>query len=66
MFTYKVLDADVAPGLDEGLDHLEVTGGGGEVERGLPVRVDHDGQAQLQQLDHALRPPRVDRRPVIR
>ena len=32
MFTYKVLDADVAPGLDEGLDHLEVTGGGGEVE----------------------------------
>ena len=63
--THKVLDADVAAGLDEGLDHLEVTGRGGQVQRGLPVRVHHDGQPQLQQLDHALSQPGVYRGPEM-
>ena len=63
LFTHKVLYADVAAGLDERLDHLEVSGRGGQVQRRLAVRVHHDGQTQLQQLDHALRPTGVDRGP---
>ena len=48
--TYKVLDSDVTTGLYEGVDQLQVSVGGRQMERRLPFRVEDRGSPHLEQL----------------
>ena len=48
--TYKVLDSDVTTGLYEGVDQLQVTVGGRQMERRLPFGVEDRGSPHLEQL----------------
>ena len=61
--TYKILYSHVATGLNESVDEFEVADGRRQVERGLSVGVDHDGDAQLEELEDLGRVAVLDARP---